>query len=150
MKTSKSLVITALIFTLSTSNLAFSKDISKINVAVVDVQKILESSPQLSALNVDRKNKVGNLVSFTEKAKTDIAKETNATKKKILEDNYTKEINSRKEALDKDYIQNLSSVGKEISTLINSKTTNYDLVLTKSSVLNGGTDITNEIIKELK
>lgn len=85
-----------------------------------------------------------------EKARADVAKETNATKKKTLEDNYTKELNQRKEALDKEYIKKISDVDKDITALINSKTSDYDLVLKKSSVIEGETDVTNEIIKWLK
>lgn len=150
MKTSKILAITAIAFTLLMHNLAFSKDLSKANIAVVDVQKVLESSPEINALNVDRKNKVNELVSFVEKAKADLAKETNATKKKTLEENYTKELNLKKEAIDKEYIKKISDVDKDITVLINSKASSYDLVLKKSSVIEGGTDITSEIIKGLK
>lgn len=150
MKTSRILAVAAVVAALSMNNLAFSKDASKANIAVVDVQKVLESSPEINALNVDRKNKVNELVSFVEKARADVAKETNATKKKTLEDNYTKELNQRKEALDKEYIKKISDIDKDITELINSKTSDYDLVLKKSSVIEGGTDITNEIIKGLK
>lgn len=150
MKTSRILVVATVVVTLSMNNLAFSKDSSKANIAVVDVQKVLESSPEINALNVDRKNKVNELVSFVEKARADVAKETNAAKKKTLEDSYTKELNQRKEALDKEYIKKISDVDKDITALINSKTSDYDLVLKKSSVIEGGTDITGEIIKGLK
>jgi len=154
MKTSRILAVTTVIVTLSMNNLvfskAYSKDLAKANIAIVDVQKVLESSPEINALNVDRKNKVNELVSFVEKARADVAKETNATKKKELEDNYTKELNQRKETLDKEYIKKISDVDKDITALINSKTSNYDLVLKKSSVIEGGTDITSEIIKGLK
>lgn len=154
MKTSKILTISTIVFTLSMSNLAFekaySKELSKANIAVVDVQKVLESSPEINALNTDRKNKVNELVSFVEKAREDLAKETNATKKKTLEENYTKELNQRKESLDKEYIKKIADIDKNITTLINSKTSNYDIVLKKSSVIDGGVDVTNEIIKGLK
>lgn len=153
MKTSKFLTITAIAFAFSMScqvGPAFSKDLSKTNIAVVDVQKVLESSPEINALKVDRKNKVDELVSFVEKARADVAKEPNATKKKTLEDGYNKELNLRKETLDKEYIKKISDVDKNIMTLINAKSSSYDLVLTKTSVLDGGIDITSEIIKELK
>lgn len=150
MKTSKKLALATMVAVLSISNVAFPKELVKPNVAVVDVQRIISSSPEISALNTDRKNKVSDLVSYVEKARSEIAKENNATKKKTLEENYIKEINSKKEALDKEYVQNLSNVDKQISTIIKTKSTGYDLVLTKNSVLQGGIDITNEIVKELK
>lgn len=150
MKVFKTLAAAAVLCAVSISTTAFAKDLTSSNVAVVDIQKIVESSPGISALNTDRKNKVSDIVSYVEKARAEIAKESNASKKKTLEDNYTKEINSRKEILDKEYIQNLSNVDKEIMTIIKTKSTGYDLVLTKNCVLQGGTDITSEIVKELK
>ena len=131
------------------NGVAFSKEV-KNNIAVVDVQKVLESSPEINALKNDRKTKVSSLVSFVQKAKTDIAKENNQVKKKTLEDSYIKQINTKKESMDKEYIQNLTSIDKDINKIIKEKSSGYDLVLTKSSVLGGGTDITDSIIKELK
>ena len=59
-------------------------------------------------------------------------------------------MNLRKETIDKAYVKKISDVDKSITALIKTKASNYDLILTKSSVLNGGTDITNEIITGLK
>ena len=69
-----------------------------------------------------------------------------------MEDGYNKELNVRKDAIDKEYVQKISNIDKEITTLIKTraKEANYDLILTKGSVLDGGVDITSEIVKELK
>lgn len=166
MKKSKILTITAIAFAFSMNNFAMTKNVSnpvtkapakttapapaKLMVAVVDVQKVVESSPAINSSKLDRKNKLEDLAKFVENAKSDVAKETNASKKKILEDGYNKELNVRKDAIDKEYVQKLSEVDRIITTLINTKTSNYDLVLVKTSVLKGGVDITSEIVKELK
>lgn len=156
MKIVKILTMTTMAITLSISSLSFStvmaKNTNGINVAVVDVQKLVESSPEINALKVDRKNKLQDLQSFVDKAKSDVAKETNVSRKTSLEADYNKELNLRKDSIDKDYLKKISDIDKNITTLINtkSKELGYDLVLTKSCVLNGGTDITSKIIKELK
>lgn len=156
MKVSKTLTIMAFLLTLTMNNFAFSKCLSKAavgcNIAVVDVQKVVENSPAVNALKTDRKNKIADLAAFVEKARADIAKETDDTKKKTLEDNYNKELNTRKNVIDKIYAQKLSDIDKDITALIKSKASEcgYDLTLTKSSILDGGTDITTEIIKGLK
>lgn len=170
MKTSKILTVTAVALALSVNNFATAKPFSKVapkvasqapaktavtaphklSVAVVDAQKVVESSPVVDALKIDRKNKLEDLSKFVEKAKADVAKETNATKKKALEDGYNKELNIRKDAIDREYVQKLSEVDKSLSDLINSKTSNYDLVLSKSVVIKGGSDVTSEIVKALK
>lgn len=147
----KFLAITAVAVTLLMNSFimpeAWAKDS---NFAVVDVQKVVESSPEINALKVDRQNKLNDLQSFVEKAKADVLKETNVSRKTTLEDGYNKELNLRKDTIDKDYVKKISDVDKSITTLIKTKASNYDLVLTKSSVLTGGTDITAEIIKGLK
>ena len=160
MKTSKILVVTAIALTLSMNNFAISKPVTKslpkssvgLNVAVVDVQKIIESSPAINKLKTDRKNKIDDLASFVEKARADVAKEDNAAKKKTLEDNYNNELNTRKNNIDKEYAKKLSDIDKDITNIIQSKAkkSNFNLVLTKTSVLDGGTDITSVIVKELK
>lgn len=159
MKPSKNLTITAVILALalSANNFASAKAVAKasakpatFNVAVVDVQKVVANSPQISALKTEQKNKLADLASFVEKAKADIAQEKNDTKKKSLEEGYNKELNVRKSEIDKDAAKRLLEIDKSIQDTIKAKSANYDLVLTKSSVLNGGTDITNEIIKSLK
>lgn len=167
MKISKSLIITVIACALSTTNLTPAKaEISKknvqpiasitktasFNVAIVDIQKVVESSPKINALNIDRKNKFNELAAFVEKAKADVAKQTDATAKKALEDKYNKELNDRKNALDSDYAKKMSVIDLEITALIKSKAKqmNFDLVMAKNNVIDGGVDITAEIIKGLK
>lgn len=155
-KTSKIFTLVAFLSVLSIANLSptktFAKSSPNFNVAIVDVQKIVESSPEISALKTSRKNDMESLVKFAETARDDVAKEANETKKKTLEDSYNKELNIRKVNFDNEYSKKLSDYDKNVTTIISNKakTLGYDLVLTKSCVLNGGVDITGEIIKELK
>lgn len=125
---------------------------SKLKVATIDVQKIISNSPKIKALNEDKRNKMNEITTFVEKANASVAKETDPQKKEELKDKYNKELKVKKEALDKNYFQKLSEIDKEIKEQIKTKANalHYDLVLTKSSVLYGGTDITQEIIKILK
>lgn len=152
MKLSKilTLSIVALGLGLSINNFASAKGSAGFSVAVVDTQKIVENSPQISALKIEQKNKIEDLASFIEKAKADVAKQTDAVKKKTLEDSYNKELNSRKAAIEKETATKLVEFDKSVKNIINAKSAGYDLVLMKNTVLKGGTDITNEIIKELK
>lgn len=150
----KFLTIGAVAFALglSMNNFASSKVPANFNVAVVDVQKIVSSSAQVNTLKAEQKAKIDELVKFVEAAKADLAKEQNETKKKALEDKYNKELNAKKETIDKEYAKKLSTIDKDITDTIKNKanTENYDLVLSKSIVLVGGTDITNEIINAVK
>lgn len=156
MKSSKisavALVALALFVNAFVHETAEAKSIPGAKVAVVDVQKVVENSPDINALKINRQKDMENLVKFAEVARADVEKETNTTKKKALEDGYNKELNIKKVNFDKDFAQKLSDYDKNITSLIDkkAKSMGYDLVLTKSSVLSGGTNITDEVIKELK
>jgi len=148
-------VAVAVLLLLSGSNSAGAKGLlnnSSSNVAVVDIQRIVENSPAINALNADRKTKIDNLVKFVEKAKSDVSKETDLTKRKALEDSYNKELNLRKTEMDSEYSKKLSEIDKDITGIIKvrAKKSGYDLTLTKSDVIDGGVNITDDIIKELK
>ncbi len=142
--------LSAFIIGMSVNNYAISNVPSKI--AVVDVQKIVASSSQVKALKADREAKIKDLNKFITDARADVAKETDANKKKSLENKYNKELNSKSAAIRKDYAKKLADIDKNISSIINqkAKAANYDIVLAKGVVLYGGTDITNEIAKEVK
>lgn len=148
------LVVFALILSLNgfMQTNAEAKSVSGVKVAIVDIQKIVESSPEISALKITRQKDMESLIKFAEVARADVEKETNTTKKKALEDGYNKELNIKKVNFDKDFTQKLSDYDKNITTLIDkkAKSMGYDLVLIKTSVLSGGTNITDEIIKEIK
>lgn len=152
MKLSKVLAITfaALTLSLSTANFVSAKSSNEFTIAVVDVQKVVQNSPKINALKTEQKNKITDLMSFVEKAKADLAKEPDAAKRKSLEEGYNKELNVKKDAIDKEFAKKLSDADKSITDTINSKAAGYDLVLVKTSVIKGGVDITSEVIKELK
>lgn len=150
MKLSKLFAVTAFTVVLSMNNFALAKNDFK--VAIVDIPQVVERSPQITALKVDRKNKMDDLGKFVETAKANLEKETNPAKKKSMEEGYNKELNSRKDALDKEYAKKLIDIDKDITKIIKAKAKSlgYDLVLTKSSVLDGGDDITSDVIKDFK
>ena len=142
--------LTAFIIGMSVNNYAISNVPSKI--AVVDVQKVVASSAQVKALKADREAKIKDLANFVSTARAAVAKETNAAKKKELENKYNKELNAKRNAIQKDYAKKLAAIDKNISAVINqkAKAASYDIVLAKGVVLYGGTDITSEITKAVK
>ena len=155
MRISKFLTIAAIALALTTNNYATAQaatSATEFKVAVVDIQKIVESSPEIAALKIDRKNKLDDLMKFVENARTAVSKETVDAKKKALEDSYNKELNVKKEAIDQDYAKKLTDIDKNITALIKAKAKeqSFNLVLTRNTVLDGGVDITEDIIKNLK
>lgn len=144
------LTLSAFLIGMSVNNFAISNVPSKI--AVVDVQKVVSASAQVKTLKADREAKIKDLSNFVKNAREAVAKEPNATKKKALEDKYNKELNAKRNAIQKDYSAKLAQIDKNISSVIaqKAKASSYDIVLAKGVVLYGGSDITNEVAKSVK
>lgn len=145
-------LIGAFVIGMTVNNYAISDVPSDFKVAVVDVQKIVASSSQVKALKEEQKKKGQELAKFIETAKTALDKETDAKKKKALEEKYNKEFKTKREAIAKNYETKLLAIDKNISSIIDAKANadGYSLVLAKGVVLSGGTDITDEISKQVK
>lgn len=129
------------------NNYAISDVPSK--VAVVDVQKVVNSSPQVQALKKEQQTKAQEVVNFIDKARKDVAAAPDAKKKQALEDKYNKELKDRKAKIEKEYTSKLSSIDAKITSIIaeQAKAGNFDIVLAKGAVLYGGTDITGAVSK---
>lgn len=137
-------------FGVALNNFAISAVVN--NIAVVDIQKVVASSAQVKSLKTEQNKKIQDLSSFVTTAKTKIKKESDTTKKKALEDKYNKELQTKKNTIEKDYTVKLSAIDTSISNTIKQTAVknNYSLVLAKGVVLYGGTDITNEIVNSVK
>ena len=144
------LTVCAFAIGFSVNNFAMSDVPSKI--AVVDVQSVVNSSSQVQSLKKEQEAKAKELVSFIEKARKDVAAETDVKKKQALESKYNKELNTKKAAMDKNYAAKLTAIDNTITAKIaeQAKTGGYDIVLAKGIVLYGGTDITDAIKKAVK
>ena len=142
--------LSAFIIGMSVNNYAMS-DVTN-RIAVVDVQKVVASSAQVKALKADREAKLKDLATFVQTARTNVSKEKDANKKKALEAKYNKELNAKRNAIQKDYTNKLTNIDKSISATIaqKAKAANYSKVLAKGEVLYGGEDITAEIQKVVK
>jgi outer membrane protein len=130
------------------TNLAFAID----NIGVVDLQQLVSSSEQVKQLKQEHSKKMNELDKIILNARSEISKETESEKILLLEDKYTKEFNTKKESLEKEYNSKLSIIEKNIKDEIakQAKKDNYDFIFAKSVVLYGGTDITDEIAKNIR
>lgn len=145
-------VIAALAFAVgySVNNIAISDTAPK--VAVIDAAEIIANSSAVKSLKSDQEKKVLEMQKTLEKARVDIAKETDAAKAAALEEKYRKQINDQKLALDTDYNKRMTKIDTDIKAVIveKARNLNYDLVLPKNVVFFGGDDITSIIAKEIK
>ena len=117
------------------------------DIAVVDLQTIVSNSSQVKQLKAEHKKKIEELDRILVNARGAIANETDPNKITQLEEKYTKEFNTKRNALESEYNSKLSSIEKSIKDEIakKAKKDDYDYVFAKSVVLYGGKDITNEI-----
>lgn len=122
------------------------------NIAVVDLQQLVNSSSQVKQLKQEHSRKIGELDKIIVNARGEISNEKDPAKVLLLEDKYMKEFNTKKEALERDYNSRLSTIEKNIKGEITKKAQKdgYKYVFAKSVVLHGGKDITNEIIGSIK
>lgn len=143
--------VTALVLGIGIGSAAIAEGVSG-KVAVVDVPKIVSESKQVQALKDEQAKKSQELNKWLDVVRADVAKQqTEAGKEKLLK-KYEGELAKKREANAKDYAKKLSEIDKNISATIEAqaKANGYDLVLSKSTVLYGGEDITAEIAKVVK
>ncbi len=117
------------------------------SVAVVDLQQIVSNSSQVKLLKQEHSRKMDELNKIIVNARGEISNETDENKIIQLEEKYTKEFNTKKDALERDYNNRLAVIEKSIKDEIAKKAQKdkYDYVFAKSVLLYGGKDITNEI-----
>ena len=134
----------------SVNNCAISDTAPK--VAVVDTSELITNSASVKALKAEQDKKVSEMQKTLEKARADIAKESDPAKIAELQEKYRKQINDQKLALDNDYNSRMTKIDTDIKGMIaeKAKSMNYDLVLPKNIVLFGGDDITGVIAKDIK
>ena len=122
------------------------------NIAVVDVQAIVNKSAQVQSLKKEQQTKIADLEKWLKTAQEDVAKQQSKEGKEKLLKKYNSEFANKKEAIAKNYKTKLSAVDKSITDTITTKARamGYDMVISKSMVIMGGDDITAEIQKIVK
>lgn len=122
------------------------------NFAVVDVQRVVMASKDLVALNNERNAQIQNLRKMADEANVEINKEKKEDAKKKLSEKYLTEINTKKEAYDKEYAAALQASDQKLNGIINSvaKKEGLKIVFNKSSLVTGGVDITAAVIEQVR
>ena len=144
-------IISAMVIGFSLNNIAIS-DTTDFRVAVVDIKELVSKSQEIKKLKTDQENKINQMQQTVEKARTEIAKETDPAKIAALEEKYRKKVNAQKLTLDSEYNSKLTKIDNNIKTIVieKARSMNYNLVLPKNFVLYGGDDITAEVAKSIK
>ena len=121
-------------------------------IAVIDIQKVVAASPQVKALKASQEEKNKNIANFIQKAQADVNKQKDEKSKQAVAKKYEKQLISKKEANIKEYREKLKATDKSINEQVSKIATDmgYTMVLPKMSVIYGGDDITDAVIKVIK
>ena len=121
-------------------------------MAVVDVQAIVNKSAEVKALKADVETKTQELTQWLVDVQKEVKSEKNKEKQEALLQKYNAELLQKQNELSKDYKEKLQVVDKGINDIIikTAKEKGYKSVVSKSVVIYGGDDITEEVIKVVK
>jgi len=127
-------------------------DAAQCRVAVVNVQAVVESSAEVAALKKEQQQKMQELQKWLTTVRADVDKQSTKAGKEKLVKKYDEEFAKKQAAIRANYSKKLQAIDQNITNVIEQerKLQGYDLVLTKGSVLSGGTDITAAVAKKVK
>jgi len=132
------------LFTLNTS--AFAEQIG-----VIDLNKILQNYTKSQNARADMKIKQAELQKFVENARKSVQAGKTTAEKKKLEDKYNAELKQKVAAVNAGQTQKVQEIQTNIYSAIKSAADQKQIstVLTKESVIMGGQDFTDEVLKVL-
>ena len=123
------------------------------NIAVVDIQALVNKSSQVQALKKENEAKAKDMQKWLNTVKEDIKKQQTQEGREKLTKKYEEDLIKKQEAIKKEYAQKLQAIDKSMTTIIvnEAKAKGYDMVITKQGdVLYGGIDITKDLMKSIK
>ena len=146
-----SVVVMAFACGYSMNNKAISDNMDY-KIAVVDIPQLVSNSGAVKNLKVEQEKKLEAMQATLEKARVDMAKETDPAKLQALEQKYRDDINRQKKAMEKEYNAKFETIDKNIRNAVieKARSMNYNLVLPKNIVLLGGDDITSQVAPAVK
>ena len=121
-------------------------------VAVVDITKVMEQSKDIKNLKSSQDKQLQELQTLISKAQNEIANTQDEQKAIQLQANYSKEIETKRNAIDEEYSKKIVQITSNIKNLVatQAKKADYNLVLPTGMVISGGEDITDNVLKEMQ
>lgn len=140
-------VIIALLSSFATCMICCHKN----TIGVVDLQRVVSVSKDVAALRASRAEQIAELQKMADEANAKIDDIKKDDEKKAATETYLAEIQNKKAEFDKSYSAALQASDLKIQGVINSVAKKHCLsvVLNKTSVVTGGTDITEDVVKDL-
>ena len=120
--------------------------------AVVDLQRVVVVAKEVAALKSERDMQIAELQKMAEEANAKISDEKNEKAKKKLSEQLLVEINQKKESFDRMYASALQASDRKLNEKIAevAKKEGYSVVMNKSGIIAGGTDITEKVIEAVR
>ncbi len=121
-------------------------------MAVVDVAAVVNQSTQVQTLKNEVENQKRELAAWLQKVQEEVKSEKDEQKKKELLQKYNGEFAQKRAGISNEYTIKLRALDKDINnTIIQiAKEKGYRSVISKTVVIYGGTDITEDVIKVVK
>ena len=135
----------------STQTAYATKTLTTDSVCIVDIQRVVTASDDIATLKNKRNNQVAELKKMADTANEKIKDERDEKSKKELSEKNLAEINAKKEEFDKIYAKELQESDKKLNDIILSvcKKKGGNMALNKATVIFGGIDITDDVIKKV-
>ncbi len=124
----------------------------KNNIAVVDVQKVVESSKAVEEFRVAQQNAEKALQEWIEKSNAEVEKVKGEKEKTALINKYREEFEQKRANLQESNIQSLHKLDADMTAVIEkvAKAAGFNKAFPKNTVIFGGTDITEDVINAMK
>lgn len=122
------------------------------NIAVVDIQTVVNASAQVKALKEEQATKVKELNLWLQSAQNEVNTEQDKEKQQALLQKYNAEFALKRRDIALQYQQELKTVSDNISQTVakEAEKKGYSMVIAKNIVVYGGVDITENIAKIIK
>lgn len=122
------------------------------NIAVIDVQAVVNSSAQVKALREAQAAKVNELNLWLQSAQNEVNAEQDKERQQALLQKYNAEFFLKRNEVAQQYQKELKIVSDSISQTVatEAEKKGYQLVIAKNIVVYGGADITEDIAKIVK
>lgn len=122
------------------------------SIGVVNIEQVLENSPKFIAIKTDNDKKMAELAKWVEEVNNEIAEEKDSAKRNKLAKQYRKLIYEKETFVKQEYSSKLQDINIEMTALINkvAKKNGCNYIFANTSMVTGGKDITQNVIKKLK
>ena len=130
----------------------YTKTLLTTSIAVVNLEQVLAQSPKLNAIRQDNENKLNELSLWVDEVNKEIDTETDKEKHLRLANQYRKLTSEKENVIKQEYSNRIKEVDAEITALIDKVAKHHgcNAVFANTSMVTGGKDITEDVIKELK